>query len=55
VIAQLSVLDDERAKINNEAYAGLTAIQAVKNEIFKLDGQLTDAQKKLSELLEIAA
>jgi vacuolar-type H+-ATPase subunit I/STV1 len=55
VASQLSVLNTERTKINDEAYSGLVAVESIKNEILKLDRELTDAQKKLSELLEIAA
>lgn len=51
-IAALRVLDEEKLRINKEAYASLADIYNIENEIQRRGSQLRDLQLKLSKLLE---
>jgi hypothetical protein len=50
-VACIRVLDEERATINAEGLAALSAVYGIQNEIYRLNAELTKAERLLSGLL----
>jgi hypothetical protein len=51
-ISALRVLDEEKLRVNNEAYSSLATIYNIQNEIQRRGNQIRDLELKLSKLLD---